>query len=78
MDESTVNGTIGGYVVDIAKDNNTILDKKTVIIKNKTDSITGLYVTEDNKIDDTFPSEPGYYKLPSPAGDKLLHILCRR
>ena len=68
MDESTVNGTIGGYVVDIAKDNNTILDKKTVIIKNNTDSITGIYVTEDNNIDDTFPSEPGYYKIPSPAG----------
>ena len=76
LDESTVNGTTGGYAVGIARQNNTILDKKTVIIKNNTNSITGIYATEDNNIDETFPSEPGYYKLPSPAGTNYsIHFL---
>jgi len=55
LDDSTVNGTSGGYAVGIARQNNTILSGKTVIIKNNTDCITGIYVTEDNTIDETFP-----------------------
>lgn len=76
MDESTTNATTGGYAVGIAKKNNTIFDNKIVIIKNNTDSITGLYVTEDNKIDEDFISEPGYYKIPSPVGTNYsLHFV---
>jgi len=76
MDESTINGTISGYTVGIARQNNTIIDKKTVIIKNNTNCITGIYMTEDNNIDETFPLEPGYYKLPSPVGTNYsIHFL---
>ncbi|MFO7678361.1 MAG: phospholipase D-like domain-containing protein [Thermoplasmatota archaeon] len=69
MDESTTNATTAGYVVGIAQKNQTIYNDKIVIIKNKTGTITGIYRTENNNIDDDFISEPGYYKVPSSIGD---------
>ena len=51
MDNSTSNGTNGGYIIDIAKGNNTVLKNRIVVIENKSGVITGIYVTENNEIE---------------------------
>ncbi len=70
MDESTSNGTTGGCVLGIAKENNTILQNKTIIVENRTGTITGIYVTENNEIDEGLISKPGYYKITSPVSSE--------
>jgi cardiolipin synthase A/B len=67
MDDSTSNGTRGGFVVGRAVKNNTFLENKIIIVENYTGTITGIYVTENNGIDDELVSKPGYYKLASPT-----------
>ena len=68
MDESTTHATNGGYAIGIAQQNTTIFNDTLVVITNNTGMITGIYVTEDNRIDESFIHEPGYYKIPSPVG----------
>ena len=68
LDESTSNGTPGGYVVGIAEKNTTYFQNKTVIIENSSGVVTGIYQTEDNNIEDNFITTPGYHKIASPAG----------
>ncbi len=68
MDYSTSNGTQGGCIIGIAKDNNSCLQNKTIIVENITGIVTGIYVTEDNEIDDGLISSPGYYKVAAPVG----------
>jgi len=68
MDESTSNGTTGGYVTGLFIEDNTFLEKKTVVIENKFGNITGIYLTEDNEIDEGLAKIPGYYKLTSSIG----------
>ena len=68
MDESTSNGTIGGYATGLFIDNNTFLEKKTVVIENIFGNITGIYLTENNEIDEGISKIPGYYKLTSSIG----------
>ena len=67
MDSSTSNGTKGGYIIGRIQDNNTFLENKIIIVENKTNIITGVYFTEDNKIDDNLISKPGYFKITSPV-----------
>jgi len=67
MDNSTSNGTKGGYVVGRAIKNNTFLENKIIIVENCTGTITGIYVTENNGIEEDLVSKPGYYKLASPV-----------
>ena len=68
LDNSTTNGTLGGYLIGQIKDNLTFLQNTTIIIENKTTNITGIFKTENNNIDDTLISAPGYYKIASPVG----------
>ena len=68
MDETTSNGTVGGYSIGIAKVNNTFLQNKIILIENSTPAYAGAYVSEDNQIDDGLTSTPGYYKISSPVG----------
>ena len=68
MDNSTINGTAGGFVVDIAEKNNTYIENKTVLIENDSGVVTGLYFTENNPVDDGLVSKPGYFKITSPVG----------
>ena len=70
MDNSTLNGTIGGYVKGIIEQDNIFLEGKTAVIKNKSGIITGIYITENNEIDDGLVSKPGYFKLASPEGSE--------
>jgi cardiolipin synthase len=66
MDNSSSNGTPGGYAIGVVEQNNTFLEGKTVIIENISSVITGIYETENNEIDDGFFSRPGYFKISSP------------
>jgi len=68
MDNSTSNGTNGGYIIGIAKGNNTVLKNRIVVIENRSGVITGVYVTENNEIDEGFISASGYYRVASPVG----------
>lgn len=68
MDDSTSNGTAGGYITGLFSENNTFLEQKTVVVENESGNITGIYLTEENGIDDGQFSRPGYFKLTSPAG----------
>jgi len=67
MDSSTNNGIKGGYIVGRAEKNNIFLNNKTIIVENKMGAITGIYFTEDNRIEDELISKSGYYKIPSPV-----------
>ncbi|MCX6667506.1 MAG: lamin tail domain-containing protein, partial [Euryarchaeota archaeon] len=67
-DESTSNGTKGGYIVGRAEKNNTFLENKIIIVENSTGTVTGIYVTENNGVEDGLVTKPGYYKLASPVG----------
>lgn len=68
IDNSTQNGTSGGYAVGIAEDKNSFLERKITIVENRSGFITGIYLTENNEIDDNLISIPGYFKLTSPVG----------
>jgi len=69
MDESTSNNTKGKYAIDKTVKNNTFLENKIIIVENFTGTITGIYATEDNEIDEDLVSKPGYYKLASPVSN---------
>jgi phosphatidylserine/phosphatidylglycerophosphate/cardiolipin synthase-like enzyme len=77
MDNSTSNGRAGGYAIGIIQKNNTFLERKTAIVENKSGVTTGIYITENNEIDEGLTSRPGYFKLASPVDSnntiKFLH-----
>ena len=76
MDDSTSNSTKGGCIVGRIGKNNAYLEKHTIIVENKSGVTTGVYVTENNNIDDEFVSKPGYFKITSPIGtDYSLKVL---
>ncbi|KYK33663.1 MAG: hypothetical protein AYK22_06325 [Thermoplasmatales archaeon SG8-52-3] len=86
MDNSTLNGTLGGCVVGIAQKNNIFLESKIAIIENISGIITGIYITENNEINEKISSIPGYFKLTSPvdsnyiikflnSDDNIIHII---
>jgi phosphatidylserine/phosphatidylglycerophosphate/cardiolipin synthase-like enzyme len=70
MDSSTSNGTIGGYIIGTAEDNNTFLENKIILVENKSNETTGIYLTENNEIDEGLISKPGYYKITSPVSSE--------
>ncbi|MCD6467770.1 MAG: lamin tail domain-containing protein [Thermoplasmata archaeon] len=67
LDDSTKNGTPGGYTAGLLKNVSTQRNM-VVILRNKKGNITGLYPPENNLIDEGYPDLPGFYKLTSPAG----------
>lgn len=68
IDSFALNGTIGGYVTGIFSDNVNYFERKTVVIENEFCNITGIYLTENNEINEGSPSLPGYFKLTSSTG----------
>ncbi len=76
LDDSTSNGINGGYAIGRAVLNNTFLENKLVFVENKNSTITGIYFTENNSIDDLFVSEQGYYKIASPVGTNYTIKFC--
>ena len=68
MDNSTFNGTLGGYIVGIAQKDNIFLENKIAIVEDNFGTSTGIYITENNEIDEKLISIPGYFKITSPAG----------
>ncbi len=69
LDESTTNGTTGGYHVGLLTVNETLYDNSLLMMTNNTGAITSLYRSEDNSIDEGLIPIPGYFKLPSPTGE---------
>ncbi len=73
LDDSSSNGTAGGYAVGVATFNATTLDNTRIVLKNKTDAYApayaGIYATEDNDIEEGFCSLPGYYRITGPVGN---------
>jgi len=67
IDESTFNGVKGGYSVGIAVKEHEFLENKTVLVENRTGLITGIYISENNGIEDELAPAPGYYKISSPV-----------
>jgi phosphatidylserine/phosphatidylglycerophosphate/cardiolipin synthase-like enzyme len=76
LDDSTVNGSKGGFVIGQAQKNQKFLENTTIFIENKRGFITGLYKTEDNAIDDNLVKKPGYFKIPSPVGSGYILKFC--
>ncbi len=68
LDESNKNGTTGGCAIGIIKSNNTFLERKTAVIENNSGIITGIYLTENNNIDEGLITKSGYYKIASSVG----------
>jgi hypothetical protein len=56
---------LGGWIEEVE---GTARAGRVVAIRNATDLI-GLYVAEDNAIEEGYPSTPGYYKVAVPACD---------
>lgn len=71
LDDSTINGFRGGCAVGIIENNYSFLDNMLVFIENESGTITGIYRTENNSIQEDFVSKPGYYKLTSKTGEKF-------
>jgi len=73
LDNSSSNGTAGGYVVGVATFNVTTLDNTHIVLKNNTaayaGAYAGIYATEDNQIEEGFCSSPGYYRITGPVGN---------
>ncbi|MDG6229008.1 MAG: phospholipase D-like domain-containing protein [Candidatus Thermoplasmatota archaeon] len=63
MDNSTNNATTGGYLVSVS-----MFPDHIALLSNQTGSITGIYKTEDNGIDEDMCINPGYYRITSPTG----------
>ena len=69
LDNSTTNGfSKGGFVSGIAKNETVFFQNRVIIIENKNGTLFGVYLTENNNIDEDFPNIPGYYKLTAPVG----------
>ena len=67
LDDSTTNGTRGGYTVGRAANETTYLSNVTVLLKNDEGCITGVYKTENNTFDEGFVELEGYYRVTSPV-----------
>jgi phosphatidylserine/phosphatidylglycerophosphate/cardiolipin synthase-like enzyme len=67
LDESTLHGIKGGYVIGRIEKDQRYLENKTIFIENKRGVVTGIYITEDNTIEDNLAKKSGYYKIPSPV-----------
>jgi phosphatidylserine/phosphatidylglycerophosphate/cardiolipin synthase-like enzyme len=68
MDDSTSNGTIGGCAIGSIISNYSSSQGKTAIIENNSGIITGIYLTENNNIDEGFIPKSGYFKIASSVG----------
>jgi len=63
MDNSTENATKGGYITTSSGLSNSI-----IILRNETNSILGIYRTEDNNIDEDICTTDGYIRITAPVG----------
>jgi len=72
MDNSTSNATLGGIVVGIAQGNNNFLEGKIAIVENVSGTVTSIYLTENNEIDENLINLSGYFKLASPVDSNYL------
>lgn len=44
-------------------------ENKIMAIRNNSSGFNGIYITENNNVDDGFPINPGYYLIPYPIGE---------
>ncbi|MEF3244957.1 MAG: Ig-like domain-containing protein, partial [Caldisericaceae bacterium] len=66
---SSGSGTLGGWIEGIAYDTTgTPLQGYPVVVKNSSGTIIGIYLTEDNNVNEGYSATPGYYKVAAPVG----------
>ena len=75
MDNSTKNGSTGGYISGFLDKNILFPENKMVTLEDENKTIVSIYKTEDNNIDEGYPSINGYYKIYAPIGNYTLNIL---
>ncbi len=64
---SSGSGTLGGWIEGSATLNGSPAQNKVVVVKSGT-TIIGIYLTEDNGVNEGYSSTPGYFKVGVPAG----------
>jgi len=62
---TTDGGWIEGYAYDT---NGNPLQNATIVVKNSSGTIVGMYKTEDNTVNEGYPTTAGYYKVACPVG----------
>ncbi|WP_041726160.1 Ig-like domain-containing protein [Caldisericum exile] len=62
--------TDGGWIEGIAYqiDGTTPASNCPVVVKNSSGTIIGIYMTEDNGVNEGYSSTPGYFKVAAPVG----------
>ncbi len=65
---STGSGTLGGWIEGYANLDGNPAQNKIIVVKNSLGIIVGIYITEDNEINEGYASTAGYFKVGVPAG----------
>jgi len=62
--------TDGGWIEGIAylADGTTPATNCPVVVKNSSGTIVGIYMTEDNSVNEGYSTTPGYFKVAAPVG----------
>jgi len=58
----------GGWIEGYANLDGNPAQNKIVVVKNSSGTIIGIYITEDNGVNEGYSSTPGYFKVGVPAG----------
>lgn len=58
----------GGWIEGNANLDGNPAQNKIVVVKNSGGTIVGIYITEDNGVDEGYSSTPGYFKVGVPQG----------
>ncbi|MGC8721988.1 MAG: Ig-like domain-containing protein, partial [Caldisericaceae bacterium] len=62
--------TDGGWIEGMAyqSDGTTPASNSPVVVRNSSGTVIGIYLTEDNGVNEGYPSSAGYFKVPAPVG----------
>jgi len=64
---SSGSGTLGGWIEGTASVNGSPAENKVVVVKSGT-TIVGIYLTENNNVNEGYSATAGYFKVGVPAG----------
>ncbi|MGB9856355.1 MAG: Ig-like domain-containing protein, partial [Caldisericum exile] len=62
--------TDGGWIEGMAyqSDGTTPASNSPVVVRNSSGTVIGIYLTEDNSVNEGYPTSGGYFKVPAPVG----------
>ncbi|MEM2900774.1 MAG: hypothetical protein QXT63_08275, partial [Thermoplasmata archaeon] len=66
MDMSTEGGWVTGYVYE--PDGTTPMQNANVLVKNSSGDVLGIYMTENNEVNEGYTNGSGYYRIAVPIG----------